>query len=170
MWPLPRRCRSCRSPIAKAVDVEVIQEPEKGFLGMGGKDAIVRVKPRPQARNRKRRRGRGEGEGDRRTLVAGPTVPGRPRTRGTREQVTEVGQGNRASVADPGQNRHRDRTHGPDRSGRPEIDNRSRPPGRPGNERYRDRESRDNQSRSAGPSRERGKGEHSQSARAGSNG
>ena len=41
-----------------AVDVEVIQEPEKGFLGFGGQDAIVKVKMRPQDGNRKRRRRR----------------------------------------------------------------------------------------------------------------
>ncbi len=39
--------------------VEVIQEPKPGFLGMGGKAAIVKV-TRSQA-NRKRRRGRGRG-------------------------------------------------------------------------------------------------------------
>lgn len=47
-------------------DIEVIQEPEKGFLGMGGKDAIVRVKARSQQkRRRRRRRGSGEGSGER---------------------------------------------------------------------------------------------------------
>jgi len=47
-------------------DIEVIQEPEKGFLGMGGKDAIIRVKARPQQkRRRRRRRGSGEGSGGR---------------------------------------------------------------------------------------------------------
>ena len=40
-------------------EIEVIQEPEKGFLGMGGKDAVVRVKARP-AQKRRRRRRRGE--------------------------------------------------------------------------------------------------------------
>lgn len=39
-------------------DIEIIQEPEKGFLGMGGKDAVVRVKARSaQKRRRRRRRG-----------------------------------------------------------------------------------------------------------------
>ncbi len=46
-------------------DIEVIQAPEKGFLGMGGKDALVRVKSRPQQkRRRRRRRGSNEGGGD----------------------------------------------------------------------------------------------------------
>ena len=45
-------------------DIEVIQEPEKGFLGMGGRDAVVRVRARA-AQKRRRRRRRGErGEGD----------------------------------------------------------------------------------------------------------
>ncbi len=37
------------------VKVEVLQEPEKGFLGMGRKDAVVRVQAKPK---RKRRRSR----------------------------------------------------------------------------------------------------------------
>ncbi len=40
------------------VDVEVVQEPEKGFLGLGGRDAIVRVKPKPTNRRGGRNRGR----------------------------------------------------------------------------------------------------------------
>ena len=39
------------------VAVEVITEPEKGFLGFGGQDAVVRVRPRkPRKRGRERRR------------------------------------------------------------------------------------------------------------------
>lgn len=41
------------------VDVQVITEPVKGFLGMGGQDAVVRVKRRPTKRRRNRKR-RGE--------------------------------------------------------------------------------------------------------------
>ena len=40
------------------IDVEVIQEPEKGFLGFGGQDAIVKVKLKPKSSGRKRRRRR----------------------------------------------------------------------------------------------------------------
>lgn len=38
--------------------VEVIQEPKVGFLGMGGKDAIVKVSRAPRKRRRRRGRGR----------------------------------------------------------------------------------------------------------------
>jgi spoIIIJ-associated protein len=38
--------------------VEVIQEPKAGFLGMGGKDAIVKVSRAPKTRRRRRSRGR----------------------------------------------------------------------------------------------------------------
>lgn len=49
----------------EAAEIEVLQEPEKGFLGMGGKDALVRVKPKQQRSGRRRRGGRGRrGKGD----------------------------------------------------------------------------------------------------------
>jgi len=38
------------------VEVQVITEPVKGFLGMGGQDAVVRVKRRPAKRRRNRKR------------------------------------------------------------------------------------------------------------------
>ncbi len=41
-------------------EIKVIREPQGGFLGIGGQDAIVRVKPRPQPRNRKKPRKQGE--------------------------------------------------------------------------------------------------------------
>lgn len=46
------------------VEVEVIQEPKKGVLGIGGREAIVKVSRIPrQRRRRRRRRGSGGGEG-----------------------------------------------------------------------------------------------------------
>jgi len=48
-------------------DVEILQEPQRGFLGLGGKDALVRVKPKrapsPSRRRRRRRENGGEGAG-----------------------------------------------------------------------------------------------------------
>ena len=38
------------------LDVEIVQEAEKGFLGIGGQDAVVKVKRRPSRRRRKERR------------------------------------------------------------------------------------------------------------------
>jgi len=60
-------------------DIEVIQEPEKGFLGMGGKDAVVRVKARSQKRRRRRRRG-----GDERKDSGGGSKPQSKDSRGGR--------------------------------------------------------------------------------------
>ncbi len=40
---------------AEAAEVEVIQQAEKGFLGIGRSDAIVRVKAKPKKRKRRRK-------------------------------------------------------------------------------------------------------------------
>jgi spoIIIJ-associated protein len=44
----------------EAVEVEVVQEAERGFLGMGGQDAVVKVTVKPKD-TRSRRGGRGRG-------------------------------------------------------------------------------------------------------------
>ena len=51
-------------------DVEILQEPERGFLGMGGRDAIVRVKPRSQRKRRRRRKRGGADNGEQRNRPA----------------------------------------------------------------------------------------------------
>jgi spoIIIJ-associated protein len=64
--------------------VEIMQEPKAGFLGMGGRDAIVKVTRAP--RKRRRRRGRGR-SGKRDEMAtnrqdAGKGRPGQGRTQG----------------------------------------------------------------------------------------
>ncbi len=46
-------------PSVDEANVEVLQEPKSGFLGMGAKLAIVKVSRKPK--QRRRRRGRGKG-------------------------------------------------------------------------------------------------------------
>ncbi|MFP5333076.1 MAG: RNA-binding cell elongation regulator Jag/EloR [Acidimicrobiia bacterium] len=62
-------------------DIEVIQEPEKGFLGMGGKDAFVRVKVRSQKRRRRRRRGGDERKDSNRQRDERESGPQKAKTR-----------------------------------------------------------------------------------------
>ncbi len=45
-------------------EIEVISEGKKGFLGMGGEDAVVKVRPKPKKKRRRRRRGKGSGSGE----------------------------------------------------------------------------------------------------------
>ncbi len=49
-----------------AADIEVLQDPVRGFLGIGGQDAVVRVSPKQQKSSRRRGgRGRGRSGSDR---------------------------------------------------------------------------------------------------------
>jgi spoIIIJ-associated protein len=54
------------------VQIEVIQEAKPGFLGMGGREAIVKVTRAPKQR-RRRRRGRGKRDEDSKTQQQGDT-------------------------------------------------------------------------------------------------
>ncbi len=45
------------------LSVEIVQEPEKGFLGFGGMDAVVRVKRRKSRRRRNERKKSGQSQG-----------------------------------------------------------------------------------------------------------
>ncbi len=59
-------------------EIKVIQEPEKGFLGFGGRDAVVQVKPRPAGKKRRRRRG---GKGGDQPQQGGSQDRGQPGSR-----------------------------------------------------------------------------------------
>ena len=74
--------------------VEVIQEPEKGFLGFGGQDAVVRVKRRKSRRKRNERKR--EPKGQTRDRVAKQKAPlparnGDGKERGQRNQTQSKG-------------------------------------------------------------------------------
>jgi spoIIIJ-associated protein len=47
----------------ESAEIEVLQQPQRGFLGFGGQDALVRIKPRPKRRRRHRGSRGGGGEG-----------------------------------------------------------------------------------------------------------
>jgi spoIIIJ-associated protein len=64
-------------------DIEILQEPEKGFLGIGRTDAVVRVKPRPKKR-RRTRAAKGKQDRDR---------------QGSRQQSGRSGQGRQTGKA-----------------------------------------------------------------------
>ncbi len=86
--------------------VEVIVEPVKGFLGMGGQDALVRVEKRQRGRSRNRRRN-------------GNREKNQGQTRNTPQSRQDSGKngGNRQA---PRQPRNEGRTGAPGRPDRPE--------------------------------------------------
>ncbi len=77
-------------------DVEVLQEPEKGFLGIGRTDAVVRVKPRPKKRRRTRSaKGKGEGKREERSQAGSSRQRGDERASSgqSRDRAGRSGQG-----------------------------------------------------------------------------
>lgn len=58
-------------------NVEVLQEPKAGFLGMGAKPAIVKVTRRPKPRRQRRRRGR-KGGSEAKNAKSGAPKPRKP--------------------------------------------------------------------------------------------
>ena len=62
-------------------DIEVLQEPKPGFLGLGGQDAIVKVVQKPKSSGRKRRRSRRRGKGQQNTQQGQPNKGSRPDAR-----------------------------------------------------------------------------------------
>ena len=45
-------------PSAEKAEIEVLQQPERGFLGLGGREAIVRVRVKRDDASSKKRRSR----------------------------------------------------------------------------------------------------------------
>lgn len=90
-------------------EIDVIQEPEKGFLGMGGKDAVVRVKARSQKRRRRRRRG-----GDERKDSGGGSnpQPKESRDRGGRNDRSSRNNNDGKSSSGSRSDRNRDGSRG----------------------------------------------------------
>jgi spoIIIJ-associated protein len=68
-------------PERDSLDIEVLQEPERGFLGFGGQDAIVKVaeKEGKKPRNRKRSRSKSKAGGKQGTPEGRGNGPGRAR-------------------------------------------------------------------------------------------
>ena len=88
--------------------VEIIQEPRAGFIGVGGRDAIVKVTKEPAGRRRRRRRGKKQGsvekkadsKGSPREKTAREKKPNRPRQE---KKVTTSDTGKRESDDRPEQ-------------------------------------------------------------------
>lgn len=80
-------------------EIEVLQQPQRGFLGFGGQDALVRIKPRPKRRRRHRRTRGGAGDGE--TTPAGSRVQpaqGGSRSRGRGQDRRGSREGSRPSA------------------------------------------------------------------------
>ncbi len=67
----------------ESADIEIISEGEKGFLGIGGKDALVRIKRRAVSKKRKRRK-KGKGGGEKPTVGVGSSTDQPTRREGGR--------------------------------------------------------------------------------------
>lgn len=76
-------------------NIEVMEEPTKGFLGMGGREALVRVtaKPKTNKRSRRRRRGGGGGESRQPKERQGGDRAGREQRQKKREPRKAEGRG-----------------------------------------------------------------------------
>lgn len=85
------------------VEVEILQEPERGFLGMGGKDAIVKVRERSGANKRKRSRKRNRGNGEQQNRSEPRPTPSEKRDAGRSRGESNRGrreQGKKQMTAD----------------------------------------------------------------------
>ncbi|MBT8212132.1 MAG: Jag N-terminal domain-containing protein [Acidimicrobiia bacterium] len=93
-------------------NIEIVEEPSRGFLGMGSREALVRVSAKPKTEKRQRRRKRGNGRdrgGDGRSDKRGGQKSGdRQQSGGNRQQGG--GRGGNRSGQRSGQSGGRERT------------------------------------------------------------
>ena len=129
---------------AEYADVEVIQEPEKGFLGIGRADAIVRVKAKPKKRKRRRKAQSREG---------GKGSPERGKSRQPRRNGGNDGRSSRQGSGD-----QRSRKEGSGKQGQgkqPRSEHKPKPDGR----QRRPHRQEETMDRSGAPSEENGREE-----------
>ncbi|MDJ0496576.1 MAG: RNA-binding cell elongation regulator Jag/EloR [Acidimicrobiia bacterium] len=94
-----------------AVDIEVVEEPKKGFLGIGGQEARVRVTLKPKKRRRRGRGGKGGSRAEKKPGSA-KAKPPKPTTKAS------SGQGGQKPKAKP-QGKGKAQNEGRDRRSRP---------------------------------------------------
>jgi spoIIIJ-associated protein len=85
----------------EAAEVEILQEPQRGFLGLGGQDALVRVKAKAKRRRRRRPRvsGGSESGGGRGEARGGGSSGRQPQPGRRAEQQRSGGQRGRQGAA-----------------------------------------------------------------------
>jgi spoIIIJ-associated protein len=104
----------------EAAEIEVLQQPQRGFLGIGGQDALVRIKPRPK--RRRRHRGSHAGSGERAAAppkgrAQQPQGSGGARSRGRSQERhggREEGRGGRPARGRPESQERRQRVASPE--------------------------------------------------------
>jgi spoIIIJ-associated protein len=112
---------------ADEADVEVIQEPQRGFLGMGGQDALVRVKRKERSATPRARRTRTAGSRPTATKPAEPRTRKEPTARsgGRESQARNSGSrtaGRSGAAAGGGESRPTERPTPRERAPRPPRD------------------------------------------------